>query len=306
MGTNPESTTHAQGFPAPTRGADAASPWAASNLVASVCSPPPSQTYDQDETDDGVLDELGEQESGPTRRCIVTQESRSPFDMIRFVVGPNDTVFPDLDGSLPGRGMWVSADAGILQQAIEKKRFSRAARKMVVVPQDLVNRIETLLTQRCIDGLGLARRAGRAIGGFEKVTSHLRSARDRKAPFTPGLLLTASDASEGTEEKMRGLRDVSDSSLRGKAGLLPRLTVLTAQELGRAFGRDHFVHVLIGDGPLAERLLKDGHRLSGMRSNPHGRPQKQSGPIELSGGAQGTHDRGSKRHGPEKGKAEPS
>ena len=45
---------------------------------------------------------------GPERRCIVTRATGPKEGLIRFVLGPDDEVVPDLAGKLPGRGIWVA------------------------------------------------------------------------------------------------------------------------------------------------------------------------------------------------------
>src|SRR3984885_6722487 len=66
-------------------------------------------------------------ETGPLRRCIASGERLDPEGMIRFVVGPEDRLVPDVAGKLPGRGIWVSADRDRLRQAVAKHLFARAA-----------------------------------------------------------------------------------------------------------------------------------------------------------------------------------
>ena len=61
-------------------------------------------------TDDGS-------EAGPLRRCIVTRERLPKERMIRFVVAPDNVLIPDLAATLPGRGMWLSARADVLETA---------------------------------------------------------------------------------------------------------------------------------------------------------------------------------------------
>jgi ribosomal protein L7Ae-like RNA K-turn-binding protein len=134
--------------------------------------------------------------------------------------------------------------------AVTRRSFARAARAPVVAPEDLPDRVEQLLARRCVDLLGLARRAGAAVGGFEKVREALRA-----GPV--GLLVTASDAGEDGRAKLRGLA-------RGA----PVLEGLTAAELGAAFGRDAFVHVAIAPGRLARQLAAEGARLAGFRGRP--------------------------------------
>jgi ribosomal protein L7Ae-like RNA K-turn-binding protein len=118
----------------------------------------------------------------------------------------------------------------------------------VTSPAGLADRVEALLVRSCCDLIGLARRAGLAVAGVEKVREAVRS---KKA----GLLLLALDAAEGGRRKMHALgRD------------LPVAIVLTATEMGAVFGRDHVVNTAIGDGPLSSRLVAIAEKIAGFRS----------------------------------------
>lgn len=186
-------------------------------------------------------------ESGPLRRCLVTGESQPVERMIRFVIGPDGSVVPDLEAKLPGRGMWLSARREAVQTAVAKNAFARAARRAVTVPEDLADRLETLLARRCGELLGLARRAGQVEAGFDQVRAALA-----KAP--QGVLVEAADGAEDGRGKLRAL-----------APQMPVVDVLRGEELGAAFGRDRFVHLLLAPGRLAERLRIEGERLAGFR-----------------------------------------
>ena len=183
----------------------------------------------------------------PCRRCIVSGESRETARLVRFAVGPDDRIVPDIAGSLPGRGIWVSADSGSVATAVANRLFARAARRNVVVNEDLPVRVEILLRDRCIDLIGLARRAGGAVAGFDKVTAFL-------AKNSAGAVFAASDAADGGRRKMR----------RGAAGV-PLIEQLDRLELGRAFGRDQVVHAVVASGKIADSLLAEARRLSGFR-----------------------------------------
>ena len=52
------------------------------------------------------------------RKCIVTGEVQPKAGLIRFVIGPDNQVVPDILGKLPGRGIYVTADRAILEQVI--------------------------------------------------------------------------------------------------------------------------------------------------------------------------------------------
>jgi uncharacterized protein len=53
---------------------------------------------------------------------------------------------------------------------------------------------------------------------------------------------------------------------------LPLIAVLSAAELGIAFGREHVVHAAIGRGALADRLVADATRIAGLRAGAAVRP----------------------------------
>jgi predicted RNA-binding protein YlxR (DUF448 family) len=196
--------------------------------------------------------EEAQEELGPLRRCVVTRERLPKERLIRFIVGPDRTLVPDLNADLPGRGMWLSASRDVLETAGEKgglaRAFARAARGPVAVPQDLSAMLQAALVRRIGEVLGLARRAGQAVAGFEKAREWLRSGRAR-------LVLEASDGSEA--ERIR--------FLSGSTGKVAVVAPLPAAALGHMFGRDHVVHVAVAPGRLAERLLIEADRLAGLR-----------------------------------------
>src|SRR5262245_47452843 len=123
------------------------------------------------------------------RRCIATGEIRDRASLLRFVVGPNSELVADTASRLPGRGLWLTPHRDILERAIARQLFARSAHRMIITPPGFADRVETLLVQRCVDGIGLARRAGLAVAGFEKVCETIRTG---KASF----LLLALDGGE--------------------------------------------------------------------------------------------------------------
>jgi uncharacterized protein len=171
--------------------------------------------------------------------------------MIRFVLGPDREIVPDLSARLPGRGMWLSARADVLHTACVRGAFSRGARGTVCVPPDLETRIRTGLERRITELLGLARRGGQAVAGFEKVREWLRNGRAE-------LILQASD---GSPEERRRL--VSGATGRALAAPLP------GAALGAIFGRERTVHVAIAPGKLAYSLRTECEKLAGL-SDPAG------------------------------------
>jgi len=198
------------------------------------------------DTSGDVPDEAGD-ETGRTRRCIASGEARDPALMVRFVVGPDDTVWPDVRGELPGRGFWVSASRDAIRQATERKAFARAAKQAVTVPADLADQVERLLARRALDWLGLARGGGQVRAGYEKVREKLEQGR-------VAVLVQARDGSSAQRQKVAGLG-------RG----LPLVELFDGAELSLALGRENVVHAALSGGPLADRFLGESARLAGFR-----------------------------------------
>ena len=185
-------------------------------------------------------------ETGPQRRCVFTREHGDRERMLRFVVGPERQIVPDLVAKLPGRGIWLSARRDVVEGARMKNAFARAARAPVVVPPDLLHLVETGLTRRVTELLGLARRAGQANYGFERSREWLQAGR-------AGIVLQAHDGSADERTRfLSGRRDVAVAA------------PLSSAAMGAVFGRDHVVHVVVAPGRLAETLKLETDRLAGI------------------------------------------
>jgi uncharacterized protein len=189
---------------------------------------------------------------GTLRRCIVSGESGLPETMLRFVIGPDDQVVPDLARRLPGRGMWVTAHRDLVARAVVRQHFSRAARRAVRADVELAERVERLLFERVLDLVGLARRAGRAVAGMAKVEQQVRLGR-------VALVLVATDAGADGRRQLGGLKQAMFAD---------------AATLGAIFGRDAAVYVAIADersGPgFATRIADAVARWNAYRQPPAG------------------------------------
>lgn len=198
-----------------------------------------------DRADDAADDAAEEAERGPLRRCLVTRERLPKEAMLRFVLSPDRVVVHDLSARLPGRGMWLSAKADVIEGAATRGAFAKAARGSVQVPPDLRVRIEDGLRGRVRDLIGLARRAGQAVSGWQAAREWLQAGH-------AGLVVQAADGSLAERDRLLGLRRV------------PVVAPLTAAELGALFGRDRAVHVAIAPGRLAEAIAAEAARLAGI------------------------------------------
>lgn len=189
--------------------------------------------------------------TGPQRTCIATGETGAPERMIRFVVGPEGDVVPDLARRLPGRGLWVKAERAAVERAVAKNLFARAARASVKPSDDLAGRVERLLLERALADLGRARRAGRAVAGFVKVEQMVGQRR-------AGLLVVADEAD-------------GDGLGKLKATGLPIARLGDAAALGGIFGREQAVYVAVArddaGGAFIERIEAGAARWRGYRLN---------------------------------------
>jgi uncharacterized protein len=193
--------------------------------------------------------------TGPQRTCIATGETGAPERMIRFVVGPEGDVVPDLARRLPGRGLWVKAERAAVERAVAKNLFARAARASVKPASDLAERVERLLLERALADLSRARRAGRAIAGFVKVEQMVGQRR-------AGLLVVADEADGDGLGKLKAA---------SRENGLPIARLGDAAALGGIFGREQAVYVAVArddaGGAFIERIEAGAARWRGYRLN---------------------------------------
>lgn len=183
----------------------------------------------------------------PERRCVATGRSGGRDGLLRFVLDPDGVVTPDPAERLPGRGVWVSAERAALEKAVKKNLFAKSLRAAATVPPALVETVERLLARRAIDSLALCRKAGQAVGGFEK-------AREALLMRAPAALVQAADGAEDGRKKLRRL-----------AKGVTEITCLSKSELGLAFGRSSVIHVVLLAGGAANRAIRECARLQGFR-----------------------------------------
>jgi hypothetical protein len=187
------------------------------------------------------------------RRDIVSGEIMPDHLLIRFVADPEGKIVPDVAAKLPGRGAWVSVSRAAISEAVQKQLFSRALKSAAKASDDLAERTEKALVARILGDLGLARRAGNLVLGFDNVLRMLDSARP------PALLIEAKDGAGDGKRKLynaahaRGLKPVVVESL-------------ASAELGLALGRENVIHAAVHPGGLAERLMLDSQRLEALRA----------------------------------------
>lgn len=183
------------------------------------------------------------------RRDLVTHQVMDESRLIRFVAGPDGQVVPDLGRKLPGRGLWVEASRASVETAVKKNGFTRAAKTKLTAPADLADVVERLLIRRCLDQLGLARREGVLISGFEKSAASLRSG---KAAW----VVEAADGAADGRGKMLALARHQTAKICG---------AFTADDLSLALGLENAIHAVLLAGGRADRWTIEVERLAGFR-----------------------------------------
>lgn len=211
-----------------------------------TAAPPPCPV----EASGAAEDALPDDGPGPLRRCIASGQRLPREALIRFVRAPDGALVPDLKNTLPGRGLSLRADRACFDLAVKKRLLARAAARLgpgpVTLPEDPAGLVEGLLRRRCLDLLGLARRAGQALAGFDKVAEALRGGE-------VAVLLAARDGAADGRRKLKALgRD------------LPLVELFSAAELSLALGRENVIHAALAPGRLAEHLQSEARRLAGF------------------------------------------
>lgn len=198
--------------------------------------------------------QTGDDAGGPLRQCAVTREQHPQTAMIRYVRSPDGIAVPDIAGKLPGRGVWIKAFRGTLEKGLKTGVFSRGFKMQTVPMEGLADMVEAQLAQRCIGLIGMAKKGGKTVLGFDQVRAYIR-----KDP--PGWLLEASDGAKDGRNKVHFLAKAiyDDVNVAG---------ALSSAELGMAFGREHVIHALLRPGPLSEAFSVAYRRLTGFRPAP--------------------------------------
>lgn len=185
------------------------------------------------------------------RRDLVSRQVMEEARLIRFVAGPDGSVVPDLARRLPGRGLWVAADRAAVKEAAATNLFARAAKVPLKPAADLADQVEALLVRRVLEQLGLARREGLLVPGFDSCAQALRGGR-------VAWMVEASD----------GARDGRDKLLRLARHQTPPPGVcgaFDARDLGLALGLENAIHAVLLKGGRAGLWGLELRRLAGFR-----------------------------------------
>lgn len=183
--------------------------------------------------------------------CAVTDEILPTNQMIRFVISPDKRILPDLTHKLPGVFLWVKADRHVIKKAIWRNSFASKTRENVIIPENLLEMVETGLERLAIQTLNMAKRAGDLQRGFTKVEEALRA-------HEVGLYIVARNARENGREKLERLAGHQE---------IPVLDNWTIEDLSTALGEENVVHLSMKKGGLAQNLVELITKLKAVKSD---------------------------------------
>jgi predicted RNA-binding protein YlxR (DUF448 family) len=175
---------------------------------------------------------------------LVSREVRPTEELVRFVLGPDDAVVPDLKRVLPGRGVWVTATRDAVAEAERKRLFARGFKAQVSVDPGLAERVDALLETAALGALGLARKAGALVTGFAKVEAAIGS----------GEAVALVDATDAAEDGTRKLRSAVVRRFGTPDGL-PVVRLFSSAQMGLALGLTNVIHAAVLAGPAGNGFL---------------------------------------------------
>ena len=190
------------------------------------------------------------------RTCIVTRTEKSPDEMIRFVQGPDNQVFPDLKRKLPGRGVWITAQRKVLEEAISKNLFVRGFKDKVKVDDSLPQLVEDLLRQTALAALAMTKKAGLVATGQAKAEAMIRDG-------AALALLQASDA--GTDGVKKLAAAVKAQKVYEEKEVM-LINEFTSEELDKTLNGTNTMYVALLEGGASRKLVKMISRLMNYKA----------------------------------------
>ncbi|WP_332059785.1 RNA-binding protein [Bartonella sp. CB74] len=203
------------------------------------------------------------------RTCIVTRKNASAKTLIRFVIGPNNQIVPDLKANLPGRGVWVSANHSVVEEAIKQKAFNKSFKTDVEVASDLAHIVDTLLLKAALGSLSMMRKAGAIVMGATKVDAAIRS----------GQVILVLHAKGATEDGKRKISQAIHTIRQQTNQNIKTVSLFTSDEMRMAFGTNPVMHTALLNTKAAEGFLKTLYKLIAYRDDKHSKPSEMTAQV---------------------------
>ena len=178
------------------------------------------------------------------KTCFVTKEVCARADMLRFALAPGKQIVFDVSEKLPGHGFWLKANKDLLEMAIAKRLFYKAAKGTVAIPENLQEQVEAALRGRCLNLMSLCRKAGLLVFGYEAVKKAIGQG-DAVAAF------------EAEDASLRGQNKIFKSD-----DAFPIYTFFSRADLGSVTGMDEVVHIALLKGKLSEQATSVARKLT--------------------------------------------
>ncbi|MFP3543309.1 RNA-binding protein [Rhizobium sp. SIMBA_035] len=203
------------------------------------------------------------------RMCIVTRESGSPDELIRFVAAPDGTVIADLKRELPGRGCWVKIDRTLVDKAVAKKTFARALKADVKAAADLGETVDRLIAKQLMQMMNMARKAGQFVTGSAKVDAAVRS----------GAALAVFHSTGAADD---GVRKIDQARKAWHLGMeteeeIPSFRLFSESEMEGVMGENAFIHAAVLAGQAGEGVVKRAKMLEQYRNSGQSRAPDSAG-----------------------------
>jgi predicted RNA-binding protein YlxR (DUF448 family) len=194
--------------------------------------------------------------AGSERFCALTRTAKPAADLIRFVVGPDGDVVPDVKRKLPGRGIWISLSRAAIDEAVKRRVFGRGFKRDVRVDAELGVMTERLLERSALDALAMAGKGGQVVQGFAKV----------EVAINRGDAVALIEAADGAEDGKRKVAAVLRRKLEENPREMPVIANFSSSQLDLALDRINVVHAALLSGPATSTFLARTERLLRFRT----------------------------------------
>jgi uncharacterized protein len=192
---------------------------------------------------------------GSERTCIVTGAKGAPETMLRFALGPDGAVVPDIGRKLPGRGVWTELSFRTVSRAAAKQAFSRAFRTKAEASVSLAETVGALLERDALQSLSIANKAGLVVAGAFKVDSAIET------DEVVALIQASDGAADGAAKRVHALR----AKLGPEANAVVRVDIFSSRQLDLALGRANVIHAALKHGAASSAFLARADRLRRYR-----------------------------------------
>ena len=180
-----------------------------------------------------------------------------PEAMLRFALGPDGSVIPDIRRKLPGRGVWTRLSFETVNRAASKQAFSRAFRARAAAPVSLAETVDALLERDALQSLSIANKAGLVVAGAFKVDAAIES----------GGVAALIQASDGAADGAAKRTQVLTAKLGAEAKTVARVDLFTSRQLDLALGRANVIHAALKQGAASSAFLARADRLRRYRAS---------------------------------------